>query len=386
MARIPEGIKARRLANGAAVYDVNTRTFRKRGFATVGEASVALNKARDDARAGRAVLDVRTWRVTVGDIAEAYLADGAPAWRQRTRDQYRTDWSAMADTFGRVPVVRLRASDVSRWLTAVSAEWAPRTVSLRLWLLRSILDRAAADMNIPNAARLVKRPRGQSVGKPRRARRVLSNVEVGALLDAATDRYRIAWLLALALGLRSGEMGGLTIDRVDFTTGAVRIDRQLVRARGDVELAGVHVHGRFWLEPLKAENSYDTLRAGPELLDAIAEHVERFGLGPHGLIVSAPHGGPLGDDKWSAEVERARTAAGVEMRGHDLRRTHGRHVFDHTGDITAVAAALRNDVATSVRAYLRPARADEAHSDAILRAVNAATARKPRARGHLRAL
>lgn len=338
-------------------------------------------------RRGRRVLSAAERKMTVGQVARLYLDGNASSWRHRTQCQYEANWAAMAPTFGAEPVASLRASQVSDWLAAECAAFAPNTVSNRLWLLRSILDRAAADLDIPNVARLVKRSR--KVGGKRRQKRVLSRTELTKLLAAADPRYRIVWVLMIALGLRSGEVRGLTFDRVDPDAGTIAIDRQLLRTHGDAHPGEDHVQiaRRLWLAPLKAENSYAVLGAGPSVLAAIEQHIDDYGQGPAGLIVSGQRGQALSDERWIKEVKRVSDATGIAMVGHDLRRTFGHHVLaGDESNIDKVAGALRNDVNTCVKAYLRPDKTVVAYGDSLLDAVSDAAARTSRARGHLRAV
>lgn len=54
---------------------------------------------------------------------------------------------------------------------------------------------------------------------------------IAALADAAPKRYRAIILAGAGLGLRPGELFGLTVDRVEFLKRRVRVEQQLVRAR-----------------------------------------------------------------------------------------------------------------------------------------------------------
>ncbi len=58
--------------------------------------------------------------------------------------------------------------------------------------------------------------------------------EVSALADTVPDRYRGLIVFAAGMGLRQGECFGLTVDRLDFLRRTVRVDRQLLSARGGV--------------------------------------------------------------------------------------------------------------------------------------------------------
>ena len=361
-----------------------------RTFGSLGEARAARDKARDDSRAGRTVMNAKTSKVTVAELAEAYLAGSAPNWSQRTIDLHASEWRSLAPTFGRRRVVELRPSHVSDWLAKVSAEKAANTVTGQLGLLRSILDRGAADLGIPNVARLVKRPRGKGARQAKR-RTAYTPEQMAAVVAAAQPRYRIAVLLGLGLGLRSGELRGLTLDRVDTRTGRVLIDRQLLRIGAGEDFPAedrLDEYPSHGFGPPKTDSSVGVVLADRELLREIAEHVETFGTGPRGLIVTGHRGQPLDSSQWSREMRRISAVSGVELRGHDLRHTRGSWALSVPGTtIVDVALDLRHSPAMAVRTYLHAEEpADASRSAAMMARLNAGVARKPRARGHLRAV
>ncbi|MGW7514826.1 site-specific integrase [Streptomyces sp. NPDC054796] len=99
--------------------------------------------------------------------------------------------------------------------------------------LRAALTHAVAEEEISkNVASLVKVP------KPRRRRiKPWSVAEAGRFLaDAAhrDDHLFAAWVLVLCLGLRRGEVLGITWDAVDFDTGELYVDHQIQRAGREI--------------------------------------------------------------------------------------------------------------------------------------------------------
>ncbi|MEU9247590.1 site-specific integrase [Streptomyces sp. NPDC048385] len=95
--------------------------------------------------------------------------------------------------------------------------------------LRAALTHAVTEEEISkNVASLVKVP------KPRRRRiRPWSVVEAGSFLAdslAREDPLFAAWVLVLCLGLRRGEVLGLTWKSIDFETGELYVDHQIQRA------------------------------------------------------------------------------------------------------------------------------------------------------------
>ncbi|MGW7100262.1 site-specific integrase [Streptomyces sp. NPDC054838] len=95
--------------------------------------------------------------------------------------------------------------------------------------LRAALTHAVAEEEIgKNVASLVKVP------KPRRKRiKPWSVVEAGRFLAdgvAREDHLFAAWMLVLCLGLRRGEVLGLTWKSIDFDAGELYVDHQIQRA------------------------------------------------------------------------------------------------------------------------------------------------------------
>jgi integrase len=99
--------------------------------------------------------------------------------------------------------------------------------------LRAALTHAVAEEEIgKNVASLVKVP------KPRRRRiKPWSVVEAGRFLAdglAREDPLFAAWVLVLCLGLRRGEVLGLTWQSVDFDAGELYVDHQIQRAGKEI--------------------------------------------------------------------------------------------------------------------------------------------------------
>jgi integrase len=93
-----------------------------------------------------------------------------------------------------------------------------------------------------------------------------------ALLMAITPRYRVTVALGAGLGLREGEAFGLLDARVDRHRKRVRIISQAQRGELDAEL--------------KTEASTRTIPADDWVLAEIDKHIQRYGLGPGGNIVT----------------------------------------------------------------------------------------------------
>lgn len=112
---------------------------------------------------------------------------------------------------------------------------------------------------------------------------VLTIDQVTALAEAVPRRYRAVILAGAGLGLRPGELFGLTVDRIKFLKLLVRVDQQLVRVRGQGVVTG----------PLKTSSSYRTVPLPDPLTRAIAAHLDSFSGHPVlGLAFTNERGAP----------------------------------------------------------------------------------------------
>lgn len=127
--------------------------------------------------------------------------------------------------------------------------------------------------------------------RPASTLQVLQPSQVRDLIEAVPDRYRAVIIAAVGLGLRPGELFGLTVDRIEFLHRQVRVDQQLVRV-GDEETAdgqeapgkkvcgkGMSIGGVVLSPKLKTRTSYRSVPLVEPVAQAISAHMKRYA--PH---------------------------------------------------------------------------------------------------------
>jgi integrase len=114
------------------------------------------------------------------------------------------------------------------WSRRMRSAYAPHTVHNYWGALHLVLGYAVRRGVIAGnpAARLTSSEQPKP-GSSRR--RFLSRAEIGKLLDAAPDRYRVALTCSVFSGLRLSELLGLTWRDVDFERGVIQVTHQLAR-------------------------------------------------------------------------------------------------------------------------------------------------------------
>ncbi|MFI5616145.1 tyrosine recombinase XerC [Streptomyces sp. NPDC051567] len=237
--------------------------------------------------------------------------------------------------------------------------------------LRAALTHAVTEEEISkNVASLVKVP------KPRRRRiKPWSVAEAGRFLtDAAAreDHLLAAWVLVLCLGLRRGEVLGLTWKSVDFEMGELYVDHQIQRA------------GRQLLHrKTKTEDSDDFLPLPSLCLKALrmrrAQQLgDRKAAGDlwqdrHDLIFTTKYGTPIEPGNLTRMFALRAQRAG--LRAIPLRNTR------HTCSSLLVALKVHPKVAQRILRHSQIAMTMEVYAEASEKQVRAAIGRLSEAMG-----
>ncbi len=261
---------------------------------------------------------------TAGAYALRWAA-GQP-WRESSRDRMmHVITSQIAPRFGALKLRDVRLSAVQAWVGAMTtAGLAPSTVESYFRVLAAVMKAARRDKLIAESpCDGVRLPRAEGTTS---ALVPLTTTQVHALAEAVPDRYRALIVASAGLGLRQGEVCGLTVDRVDFLRRQVRIDRQLVSPNtGDVRFG-----------PTKTASSNRVLTLAAVVGEALAEHLARFEAGEMGLIFTSATGAPLRRSTWQAAFGRAARDVGVEASTHDLRHYCASSLIAAGCSVTAV--------------------------------------------------
>ena len=168
-------------------------------------------------------------RERFGALAERWMIARRVAASTRARDRVYLDQYVLP-AFGGVQVGRITPADIERWVVALHDRGlASATVSRALRYVRSILDIAVRDrlvMTNPAAPSMLQLPR-LDTPRPRDSMTVLTSAQVAALVDAVNPYYRPLVSVAVATGLRWGELVGLPVSAVDFLRGELHVRQQL---------------------------------------------------------------------------------------------------------------------------------------------------------------
>jgi len=265
-------------------------------------------------------LPVALDRQTVGQFLAAWLEGTArPRLRARTFSDYkRIVDNHLTPAIGRHTLLTLGLSTSETWLRAKSdAGMSPRRVRVIRAVLHTALDEAFKWGRVSrNVTDLVKAPRAS-----RYQAITLDEKQARALLKAAKGhRLGAIFSVAMAVGLRLGEVLGLHWQDVDLTNKTLTVRQALQRIEGKLD----------FVEP-KSETSRRTIVLPEAAVTVLKQHgvrqkKERLKAGakwqPSGLVFTSTIETALDDRNVRRAFMDVLTAANLpKMRIHDLRHT-----------------------------------------------------------------
>lgn len=310
---------------GAVDAGVNPKTGKRRRAKVVGSEGESKSSvaARLRARITELEMSSPTSPDTVGQLVEAWLTRAAPKRKSQTT-------MAMTDSLirnhidpvlGHLRLSAVTVEDVEAFLDARGETHSKST----LVKLRSILAQAF-DFGIRrrhvnwNPARVAELP---SEAEATREGRALSGTEARALLNVSSEHRLGAWVtVAMTLGLRPGEVSGLTWEAIDFDGGTMTVHRALGWPGG-----------KPVIKPTKSKRSR-TLELPAITLDALREHrkrsaEERLMMGDlwpakwGSLVFVSENGTPINPSNLRRLIRRFAQDANIEgaLNPYDLRHT-----------------------------------------------------------------
>ena len=304
----------RRVSSGryqARYTDLNGRT-RSRTFGSRREAGEFLATVQTDLARGR-WLNPELARQKFGEYAQEWLqsrVDLKPTTAQTYAGVLRRQ---LLPTLGEYSLEDLTPARIRRWYAEMTATTRPTPRRQAYALLRTILNTAVDDeVLLRNPCRI------RGAGVPKHGERPIATVDqVEALADAVYPRYRALVLLAAWTGARWGELIALTRDRVDLSTGRMRIDRQYAFLKADE-----HGPARVVLQSPKTDAGRRTVHIPPHLLPVLAAHLLEHVPPGCELVFPNDKGEPIHRAAFTSVWHRARRRAGLPgFHFHDLRHT-----------------------------------------------------------------
>ena len=255
-------------------------------------------------------VDPALGKTPFGRWALEWLEAASVGLKPKTVSGYRSMLrNHLLPEFGALPLAKIRALDVNRFVTRLSASgMSPSRVRSIYFLLQSVL-RSAVDSGY------IARSPCVGMKLPRTTKReaaFLTADEVHRLADSVPDRYRaLVYVLAYG-GLRWGEAVALRRKRMN-----------LLRRRIEVVESLADVDGVLYFGSTKTHQERQVALPA-SVIDILTEHLSsHVGRGADALVFTSTEGAPLRLPNFRRRVwEPALAAAGLgPTRIHDLRHT-----------------------------------------------------------------
>jgi integrase len=219
-------------------------------------------------------------RMTVGEYLDNWLEAIRGTVRPTTAAKYAIEIRRLKAVVGNILLSRLTPADVQAAAARLPETLAPMTRRRTFDTLRTALRQAVEWALLARDPLAGVRP----PSAPAREMRVWTEEEARRFLEAAKgSRYYALFYLALATGMRSGELLALTWNDVDLAAGMVAVRRTL---------AGVSDGAPVWQDP-KTPAARRRIPIDPAAVEVLRQHrrrqaEERLKAGPawqdHGLV------------------------------------------------------------------------------------------------------
>jgi integrase len=289
-------------------------------------------------------LDPKAGRVTVREYGERWRTaqlHHRPTTRRQVETILRTN---VYPHIGDLRVGHVQRSDIQGLVRRWEADGAePSTIlyARYKWVRALFLSAIADDMIRRSPCTDISLPEVVTV-KPV----PLTAGQVWQLAEAVDPRLRAMVVVGYGCGLRVSEARGLTAPAVDFLGRQVTIAAQL----GPVS--------PYPLAPLKNSRRSPSrvVPAATYVLEALAEHIRRYGVGERELLFRGARGGPLSVAMVSLPFrkgcERAGLGKGVSF--HTLRHSYASEMLVQGMSVVEVAELIGDTVAMVESTYGHP--------------------------------
>jgi len=282
----------------------------------------------------------------LGQYLENWLAKIEGTVSERAHRTYSWHVRRLKEALDRVPMYNLTAYELQEALSRLGG-LSPRTLKGLYGTLRTALRQAVAWGLLPSDPTVgLRAPR-----VPRRERKVLTQEELRALLEAAKSyKYYLVLRLLVLTGMRLGEVLGLKWQDIDLKKGTLTVKRA---ADG---------RNRKLKQQPKTASSERTFKLDEETVRLLAAHkkeqkVVAMKNRDSGLVFSH-EGRVVREDAIRRTLNYALKKAGLpRIRVHDLRHTAGSLLLDAGYSLSVVASFLgHSSPATTAAVYAHAVR------------------------------
>lgn len=257
--------------------------------------------------------------MTVSQLVEQYIERASARVTERTILTYRRRAETMiAPTIGKRRLVDVKPLDVQRWIDSLGKTFAPSTIHAAVAVLMGAL-REAAVLGITDRhlGQGIRRP---TIGKSSATTWTQSDVQRVLSATSGDETYGTLYHVAIATGLRPGELRALTWADVDLERGTLTVRRTISRGADGSEVIVARTK----------TNQVRTIAIDPATVERLRWHKarqnERYlrseSWRGKGVVFDGGDGHFIYQGPWQRWHRRMCERVGVPtIRHHDLRHT-----------------------------------------------------------------
>jgi integrase len=305
-------------------------------------------------------------KLTLAQYIQEWLVSVENTLRPSTFKQY-TQYAKNHITpyLGKLRLIDLRPDHIQKRYNQMAKEgYGPRTVQLVHAVLRRSLGKAVK-------LRLISRNPAKAVTPPKsipKEMKFLDEKQIQQLLSTAgenKDHLYALYFLAIATGMRQGELLGLKWADLNWETGKLQVIRQLTRAK----------RGGFEFTQPKTKAGQRTIQLSKEVLEVLKEHRKyqqyMYSFNHHrwaddNLIFTNTIGSPLDKYNLLKRFKKLLKKAGLpDIRFHDLRHTAASIMLNNGIPVIIVSRILghaKPSTTMDIYGHLIPGKQKEAAS------------------------
>lgn len=307
-------------------------------------------------------------RRSMVELFDAVLDHLDAVGREATTMQgYRSIARRAAERIGRIPVGKLRASDLDRYYAELSRAGAKAGTVRRVhgFIHRSLAQAVKWEWVKDNVADRASPP--TEPYQPRRVQTADAVVRLIAAAEASREpELAVAFRLLASLGGRRGEVCGLRWDDLDLDGGVCVIRRAVKQVTGQIIVGDAKTHQQRTL--LLDEGTITVLRSHRAALEGRAASLGAVLAATAYVLTDAPDGAePWKPNRLTQALRRIGDRAGYTGRLHDLRHWNASQLLGAGESAVVVAARLgHRDPSTTHRWYAHAMPRADARSAALM--------------------
>jgi integrase len=274
-----------------------------------------------------------------------------PHRRKNTITMYLMNYNNhILEEFGDIPINKIKKLAVQQFANKKLKTMAVSSVRQMIGVMRATFN-IAIDWEITlktNPCSKIKLPKIPT----KNCAELLSAAEIARLFDAIErepEMYRVIFLTAIGVGMRQGEILGLSIPKIDFNTNLIDIPDQYVGYYEDNKL-------KHEIADPKTDNSIRTAYMPDFVSTALKEYIKNLKITDkeQHLFVN-PKTGKIYDH--NALYRRFKKLLKINdinpaLTFHDLRHLKGSMMASSGADVVSIAAKLGDTVETVSKTYL----------------------------------